>query len=112
MISPGELRRPRQPSIDRVPAEAFDASNGGLVDPLHAEVADFVKGLPGTLDPMVRSAGRRTESLAAGLAEIPTALGPLEPGESMADDACGLAAPVVLTLRVGTCWDHEALRAA
>ena len=92
--------------------EAFDASDDGLVDALHAEVADLIEGAAGTLDAVVDGAGRRAEGLATGPAEIPTTLGTLDLDEPMKNDACRAAAPMTLAAPVRACWTHWILRVA
>ena len=100
MVTSGELCSPFEPSIYGVPGELLDASDDGLVDAFHTEVANLVKGVAGSLEAMIRSPCRGAERLAAGFAEIPAALSAFKPGESMADDVSQAAATMTFALRI------------
>ena len=89
-----------QPAIDGIPADAFDAGDGGLIQAFDAQRRHLIKGVAAMLKSIVRSSGRGAECLLAALAAIPTASSPTCLIETKTDDVSGavfwrwLAGPV------------------
>ena len=68
---------PGEPAIDRIPGDAFDTSNGGLVQAFDAEGGDVVEGRATMLEAAVRRLGIRAEGLAASPAAVSTTPPPI-----------------------------------
>ncbi len=62
----------REPASDCIPSSACDASYGGFVHALHAEVGDPIELVAGAMKTLVDRAGVRREGLPTRRAAIPT----------------------------------------
>ena len=96
-----------EPSIHGVPGELLNASNDGLVDAFHTEVADLLKRVAGPLDAVVGVGCRGSERLAAGFAEIPSAFAASKPGESTPDDVSQATMTMIFALRIRARVMHD-----
>ena len=79
-----------QPTMDRVPSNSLDPSDGGLVQTFNTEGGDLIKGASPVLESMIRCPDCRAERLPASRATVATALSPSSRVEAMANDGSGV----------------------
>ena len=82
-----------QPTMNRIPGDSLDSSDGGLVQAFDTERGDFIKGRATVLESIIRCAGCRAECLPTSLALVATTLSPPGLVEAMANDGSDAVFP-------------------
>src|SRR5215510_8708980 len=93
---------PFQPAMHRIPGNALDSSDGGLVETFQAESGHFIKRGATVVKSMIRRPDCRAECLPTSSTLVATTLAPPSPIEAMAYDGLCTAVFRGRAVRIGT----------
>jgi hypothetical protein len=92
----------KQPTMNCIPGDSFDSSDGRLVQTLDTQGGDLIKDCTSMLDSIIWRPSCRAKCLPTNLALVATTLPSCCLVEAMANDGCGAA---IFRGRAVACWN-------
>jgi hypothetical protein len=99
-----------QPTMNCIPSDSLDSSDGGLVEAFHTESGNFIKRGATVVKSIIRRPDCRTECLSTSLTLVATTISPPSLVKAMANDGSAAAVFRGRAVRIGTsetlhgCW--------